>query len=542
MTVAEQSIPPKRPAPRKPRRRKAPAPPRTLADAIFRLIGPLWNKWYGVPIILLVLSTAWVWHTLNDAEHRAFVSYLTSLPANMLAPSYDVVIDDLDTTTVNEAGAAHLSIFRPLAIQLQRAFDGTRHTTFVCEQGKSAKAKYSIKPLLVLDGTTATVTLELQDAQGGLVNTSQMTGQVEFFEKVGGALGPALLHDLDFDRYTLTRTRPLARHKAKPEAYALFLAAQDLESKNVRARPQAIELMREAIERDKDFATGFGYLAALLKREGKTDEAAAQERHANELDPDHPVIDDSQRNPVPHLLDASDKVHWEPLTEAIELKVVDDRDYDIHLIAWRIDPKGVTLKLALEQDSYGDTAQKIRMQENAILAVNAGFFDRDSDNHLNPTYALRVSGTIINPYRGETAGGALAIDDSGAHILTPQLIEANWDHARDLVYSKPLMLEPGRKFAMLYNDYDRRSRTAVCTTSDGKLIVLVVNGGVSLFELAEFLRDRDGRQGLPCDAALALTGGPATQASFSLGERAIDIQGSWPVYDALVVTPRAIQH
>jgi hypothetical protein len=37
---------------------------------------------------------------------------------------------------------------------------------------------------------------------------------------------------------------------------------------------------------------------------------------------------------------------------------------------------------------------------------------------------------------------------------------------------------------------------------------------------------------------LALTGGPVTQVSFGLGERSIEIQGRWPVYDALVVTPR----
>jgi hypothetical protein len=109
---------------------------------------------------------------------------------------------------------------------------------------------------------------------------------------------------------------------------------------------------------------------------------------------------------------------------------------------------------------------------------------------------------------------------------------------RDLVYSKPVMIEPGQKFAMIYNDYDRRSRTAVCTTRDGRVIVIVVTGGVSLYELAEYLSDRYGRQGLPCDAALALTGGPVTQASFSFGERTIDIQGRWPVYDALVVTQR----
>jgi tetratricopeptide (TPR) repeat protein len=542
MSVVEQSVPPKRPAPRKPRKRKTPAPPRTLADAIFRLIDPLWNKWYGVPIVLLALSTVGLWHTLPENARTEFVDEVAAMFKGVLAPSFDVVIDDLGTTNVNEAGAAHLAVFRPLAIQLQRAFDGTNHSTFVCEPGKTAKATYTIKPLLVLDGTTATVTLELHDAHGSLVNTSEITEEVGFFEKIRGTLGLALLHDLDFDRYTLTRTRPLARHKTNPDAYALFLAAQDLESKNARARPAAIELMREAVERDKDFATGFYYLATLLKREGKMDEAAEKERYANELDPDHPRVDDSQRNPVPHLLDVSAKVHWKRLNEAIELKVIDDRDYDIHLTAWRIDPKTVELKVAVQHESHGDFVQEIRRRESAILAVNAGFFDRDSDNHLNPIYALKVGGTILNPYRGETTGGALAIDDAGAHILTAQSIEANWEHARDLVYSKPVMLEPGRKFAMIYNDYDRRSRTAVCTTSDGKFIVLVVSGGVSLFELADFLRDRDGRQGLPCDAALALTGGPSAQASFSLGERTIDIQGSWPVYDALIVTPRRNQH
>jgi hypothetical protein len=101
-----------------------------------------------------------------------------------------------------------------------------------------------------------------------------------------------------------------------------------------------------------------------------------------------------------------------------------------------------------------------------------------------------------------------------------------------------MMIEPGRKFAMIHNDYDRRSRTAICTTPDGRFILLVATGGVSLYELAEFLSDRYGRQGLPCDAALALTGGPVTQASFGLGERTVEIQGRWPVYDALVVTAR----
>lgn len=538
MTIAEHSIPPKRQSPRKPRKRRISNPPRTFAEALLRLIAPLWSKWYGVPIILLVLSSFGAWRALNDSEHRAVMSYLASLYAEMTATKFDIAIDDLDLTRVDKSEELYLPLFRPVAVQLLRSFDGTRHSTFINGSSKRVKAKFTLTPSLTLSGTKATVALELHDAEGGLVNTSQITGRIEFFKKIRESLGPALLHDLDFDKYILCRTYPLARHKAQPEAYALFLAAQDLESKNARARPEAIELMKEAVERDKDFAAGYSYLAALLKRDGQTEQANAAEKHADELDPDHPRIDNPSRNPVPHLLDASERVQWERLNKAIELKVVDDRDYDIHIFAWRIDPRDAVLKLVIEHDSKGDYVQGIRERENAILAVNAGWYDSDSENRLSPVYALKVAGMLLNPYRGETAGGALAIDDTSVSLFTPQRIEENSVRARDLVYSKPMMIEPGRKFAMIYNDYDRRSRTAICTTPDGRFILLVATGGLSLYELAEFLSDRDGRQGLPCDAALALTGGPVTQASFGLGERTIEIQGRWPVYDALVVTPR----
>jgi tetratricopeptide (TPR) repeat protein len=538
MTVAEHSIPPKRQSPRKPRKRRTSGPPRTFGEAVLRLIGPLWAKWYGAPIILLVLLAFGVWRALNENQQRVLLSSAASWYENLIAVKYDIVIDNLDVTRIDKSAYPYLAIFQPVSIQLQRAFDGTNHSTFVNDSSKRVKSRFTLTPALSFTGTKATVSLELHDFRGGLVSESQIAGRIEFFKKIRSALGPALLRALDFDKYTLSQAHLLARQKAKPEAYALFLAAQDLESRNSRARPEAIELMKEAVERDGNFATGYSYLAALLKREGRAAEASENEDHANELDPDHPQINDFLRNPVPHLLDASEKVQWERLNQSIELKVVDDRDYDIHVFAWRIDPKDVTVKLVAAGASKGDYVQEIRQRENAVLVVNAGWFSSDNDNNLSPDYALKVGGTILDPYRGETAGGALAIEDAAIRILTPTQIAEHLARASDLVYSKPVMIEPGQKFAMMYNDYDRRSRTAVCTTPEGRVILIVVTGGVSLYELAEYLSDRYGRQGMPCDAALALTGGPVTQVSFSLGERTIDIQGRWPVYDALVVTQR----
>jgi len=97
---------------------------------------------------------------------------------------------------------------------------------------------------------------------------------------------------------------------------------------------------------------------------------------------------------VPHLLDASQKVQWERLNKGIELKIVHDRDYDIHVFAWRIDPRDVTLKLVVGQASRGDYVQEIRRRENAVPVVNAGWFSSDNDTYLSPDYALKGIHTL----------------------------------------------------------------------------------------------------------------------------------------------------
>jgi Phosphodiester glycosidase len=538
MSTSEHSARPKRDPPRKSRKPKASAPPKTFTEAIFRLIGPLWNRWYGIPIYLLVLSVFGIWLLLNNSERQALLIYIVDTFNELATTPFDVAISDIDTTQVKKAGERNIWVFKPVAMQLQAAFAGTGHSIFVNDAGGHRSARFTLEPaLFASDAASATLILKVHDSAGRLIAQPTMTDPIQFFQKVRSVLGETLLYDADFEKHTLTKRASSPQHKATDEAYALFLEAQDQEAKSSRAR--AIDLMREAVQQDDGFAMGFWYLGALLKRQNKDDpEAKKMDAYADQLDPDHPRIDDPARNPVLELLDASAKVDFERLNEFVELKVIDQPDYDVRITAWRIDPLGVNLKLSVQLGAYGSRVDEIRKRDHGVLAVNAGFFERDSENHLNPTYALKIGETVLRPYQGENFGGALAIADDAVDILTPTLTEKNFLKVRDLVYSKPLMLEPGRKFSMLYNDYDRRNRTAVCTTTDHRLIVLVVTGGVSLYELADFLSDRHGRQGLPCDAALALTGGPSTQASFALGGRTIDIPGAWPVYGALVVTPR----
>ena len=159
MTIAEHSIPPKRHSPRKSRKRKISGPPRTFGEAILRLIGPLWSKWYGTPIILLVLLCFGGWRALNEGQQSAVLSHFVSLYEDLIAAKYDVAIDDLDLTRVDKSADPYLSIFRPVTIQLQRAFDGTRHSTFVNDSSTRIKSRFTLTPSLTFAALKATVTL-----------------------------------------------------------------------------------------------------------------------------------------------------------------------------------------------------------------------------------------------------------------------------------------------------------------------------------------------------------------------------------------------
>jgi hypothetical protein len=81
-------------------------------------------------------------------------------------------------------------------------------------------------------------------------------------------------------------------------------------------------------------------------------------------------------------------------------------------------------------------------------------------------------------------------------------------------------------------------RTSVCATPQA-VVFVVVQGGLSLYELADLLAAPAASGGFTCAAALNLDGGPSTQASFSAHGESIEIPGLWRTQNAIVVRPRA---
>jgi uncharacterized protein YigE (DUF2233 family) len=106
------------------------------------------------------------------------------------------------------------------------------------------------------------------------------------------------------------------------------------------------------------------------------------------------------------------------------------------------------------------------------------------------------------------------------------------------VQSGPILIEPNGAAGIRSNDGVRTMRTSVCATPQA-VVFVVVQGGLSLYELADLLAAPAASGGFACAAALNLDGGPSTQASFSAHGESIEIPGLWRTQNAIVVRPRA---
>jgi uncharacterized protein YigE (DUF2233 family) len=196
------------------------------------------------------------------------------------------------------------------------------------------------------------------------------------------------------------------------------------------------------------------------------------------------------------------------------------------------------MRLVNQDSEFGQTAAWFRSHTGAIFAINAGRFDRDAGQHLSAAGLLILNGARqSSPWPGNR-GGVLAIWDDKIRIIPTKDDGYAGLMAPFAVQATPVMIEPGGKWAMVTNDYDRQPRAAVCLLKDKTVVIAVVwRYGLSSWEFASLLNPGNAGGKLNCDSAIALDGGPSTQVSFD-GPGKLDLPGGWPVHDALVVFPR----
>ncbi|MCB1460554.1 MAG: phosphodiester glycosidase family protein [Nitratireductor sp.] len=226
---------------------------------------------------------------------------------------------------------------------------------------------------------------------------------------------------------------------------------------------------------------------------------------------------------------------WQVLEDGLELKeAISQRG--IRLRVFRISVKRFALEIVLQNDALGERVEAFGERSGAVLAVNGGFFgETEKERTLFPVGYLRIGGEVHSqPW--QSAGGYLSLSRDGVSIRPSREGPVSGDG--DEIQSKPLLIEPGGKWAMNTNQQKLRPRTVVCTLGADMILIAAVSGsGMSLYEAGWLMRDAGVGGYFGCDAALAMDGGGSTQL-WVAGEPSLQVVGETPVNNALVVRRR----
>ncbi|MEM9330519.1 MAG: phosphodiester glycosidase family protein [Pseudomonadota bacterium] len=202
------------------------------------------------------------------------------------------------------------------------------------------------------------------------------------------------------------------------------------------------------------------------------------------------------------------------------------------ITAYRISPRQFSFEVVLQKQQKGSRAQVIGEQEGAVLAINGGFFAQTENGALYSIGYLRQDGNVLS--KGwKDSGGLIHFTEGGPELLPthggiPQT-------AFDVLQTRPMIIEPGSKWAMGSNLGELKHRTLLCKLKNGEMVfVLITRSGMSLYEAGWILRPEKEGGFFGCDSAVALDGGRSTQVWYS-GRPEYSYAGLAPVQNFIIV-------
>jgi len=209
---------------------------------------------------------------------------------------------------------------------------------------------------------------------------------------------------------------------------------------------------------------------------------------------------------------------------------------NLTITAFKVDEKLFRFDVAVQEKPDGERVDTFGPRADALVAVNGGFFgERESGRGLYSVGLLRLKGKVRSP-KWKSTGGFILFDEEGISIL-PSRQDVPVRPAT-ILQSKPLMIEPGGKWAMNTNQALWRPRTVLCTVKGGEAVLLVLSGsGMSLYEAGWLMRAQNEGGYFGCDAAIALDGGGSTQLWVEERED-VWVEGETAVHNALLVKRR----
>lgn len=228
---------------------------------------------------------------------------------------------------------------------------------------------------------------------------------------------------------------------------------------------------------------------------------------------------------------ASASSHWKAIAAGVTYR--DSAPTSLspwsHIHTFKINLKQNEINLVLAKDLHHEfaSAADFARQDDAILAVNGGFFD----NHYRPL-GLRIQNSHpLSPIKPISWWGVFSIRNNNATISSyhqfqnaPGTSFAIQTGPRLLINGKIPTLKPGRA-----------ERTALGINRQGEVILIVTEyNPLTTTELAQLLQ----KAPLNCIQALNLDGGSSSQLYTKTDNLTLSVHGFSQVSDGIIVTPK----
>jgi len=255
------------------------------------------------------------------------------------------------------------------------------------------------------------------------------------------------------------------------------------------------------------------------------------------LAPAHAAAPERKAEPdIALLLGAGQKATPTELMPGLAYRLVDLPDYGLKVHAWSFDQARFRMRVALQKSARGSYVRDLIGPPPDVLAINGGFFERDRDGTLTPSGLIIIAGTENAPADNRAGSGIIYSGAAGVGIGYRKDLTGRGMMA-EAIQVGPILVDPGGKVGVANTRHDRQNRSAACLTP-GRFVIVAVDGGLSLYQLAVLMAAPVAEGGLGCDVAINLDGGPSTQASSRAGSQSIDILGGTTIQNALIVSAK----
>jgi len=216
---------------------------------------------------------------------------------------------------------------------------------------------------------------------------------------------------------------------------------------------------------------------------------------------------------------------WQSLSPDIEWRKIQIKgagflNSDVEVVVVRFDPGHLHVETGKSK-----TAEEWRSSTHSIAAINGGFFDEN-----NHSLGLRQSnGKEISSLRHANWGVFFVQDGKAQIVHTRDFQKIDQKSITEAIQCGPRLVVDGAP-TDLKDQWARR--TGIGITENGKVLIAVCDSELSLRQWAKFWAAKDG---LHCQQALNLDGGGSSQLAIKTKNTDLQIDGVWPVPDAVVI-------